>query len=217
MVQRGILRPRAHQASIGAGTGLGKVALLWNSYFKRYLPFASEGGHADCAAQSPFEMELFEFIKQEKNHNCPVSWEDVLSGVGIQRIYRFLGLQKKYPLTSVSQEIAEQDFHPDKISRYNKQNDPHCQDTFKLYTQLYARCAKNFVLDTLALNGMYIAGGIAAKNVSIFFDPLFIQEFQKCGKYSELLKNVPLHIIADYNVSLYGAWGFMQLHNAGIL
>jgi glucokinase len=217
IIHKGKPKPGMHKASIGAGTGLGKVVLVWNSYFEKYVPCASEGGHADCVAYTSFEIELFKFIQQERTVECPISWENVLSGVGIQSIYKFLATQNSYPNTQWSKEIEQHNFEPDKISYYGKQNDQHCKDTFTLYTQFYARCAKNFVLEALALNGMYIAGGIAAKNISLFSEPFFLEEFQKCGKHSEVLKDVPLYVIADYNVSLYGAWGFFQLYTAKIL
>ena len=215
-INAGMPHLNAQKACIGAGTGMGKAALLWNNHFKRYLPFASEGGHSDCSAQTLREFALFEYINKLKEHSCPVSWEDVLSGRGITRIYQFLGTQKQYDDTAISVEIAATGFKADLISWYAFK-DERCFDTFTLYTIFYARCAKNFVLDTLALNGLYIAGGIAAKNVAMFKEPAFMQEFIKCGKQSELLQNVPVYVVADYNVSLYGAAAFIQLSQQGIL
>ena len=57
----------------------------------------------------------------------------------------------------------------------------------------------------LALNGIYIAGGIAAKNLAVFKDQVFMDEFLACNRQIDLLKNIPIKIILDYNVSLYGA------------
>lgn len=213
----GLAQRHAQKACIGAGTGMGKAALLWNKHFKRFLPVASEGGHADCAAQTPFEFALFEFIKAQPGHEaCPVTWEDVLSGEGIKRIYKFLGTQKSYPETEISKEIASKGFQPDSISAYALQ-DERCRATFDLYTTFYARCAKNFVLDVLALNGVYIAGGIAAKNIEMFKQKSFYEEFVRCNKHGDILRDVPIFVIADYNVSLYGAIAYIQLREQGIL
>jgi glucokinase len=214
-INEGGPRLHAQKACIGAGTGMGKAALLWNSYFKRYVPFASEGGHADASAQTPEEEALFQYIMKGREL-CPVSWEDILSGNGIKAIYRFLGERKRYQETAISKEIAEGDFMPDSISRYAQQ-DERCQDTFRLYSVFYARCAKNFVLDALALNGIYIAGGIAAKNIHLFKKPEFMQEFVRCGRHSFILQQVPVFVIADYNISLYGAAAFIELHRQGIV
>lgn len=200
---------------LGAGTGLGKSLLAWQHGLDRYLAVASEGGHADAAVQNQEEFDFIRFI-QGVYATCPVSWETILSGAGIQYIYQWLGTKKNYEQTEISQEIVQHEFNPDRISKY-AQVDQRCKDTFDVYVRFYARCAKNFALETLALNGIYIAGGIAAKNISLFFDPAFLAEFQNCGKHSKELENIPIHIIADYNISLYGAYVAYKLHERGLL
>jgi glucokinase len=216
VVNKGKFRPYAHKACIGAGTGFGKAALLWNNHFQRYLPISSEGGHADCAGQTDQEIALFAMIKQEE-HCDSVSWEDILSGSGLQRIYRFLNKTGSYTADACSLEIQKSGLQPDFISRYAKTGDSLCVDVFLMYARFYARCAKNFVLDMLALNGIYIAGGIAAKNVELFFNPVFLHEFMQCGRQAALLRDVPIVVVADYNVSLFGAAAFMALYDQGIL
>lgn len=207
-VYAGVAREHAHQAILGAGTGLGKCLMYWNDAVGRYVPLASEGGHADFPIQTQQEFDLCRYIQNYEGWQCNVSWEDVLSGNGIQRIHHFLshsnrgGKQKK--------GMANHGPHPDEIFK-SRMFDVHCANTFKLYTQFYARCAKNYVLDALALGGIYIAGGIAAKNLEMFELPEFTQEFFNCGKQAELLKNVPIYVITDYNVSLYGAAEYMIL------
>ena len=207
----GIARPGAHRACIGAGTGMGKCLLVWHDGIKKYIPYASEGGHAECTGQTQFDQKLFSFVQQEKGDGLWVSWEDVLSGRGIQRLYAFLSTVKKYSITEITRLIEQESFKPDNISLYATQ-DQRCYDTMLLYITLYARCAKNFALDMLALNGLYISGGIATHNVELFKNPLFYQEFVEHNRFSSLLADMPLILIADYNVNLYGAVVFMQLY-----
>ncbi|MBA3752454.1 glucokinase [Candidatus Dependentiae bacterium] len=203
ILNKGVHRLHANMGFIGAGTGLGKSMSIWQTDNRRYFPVASEGGHADIPLYNADEWAIANYIY--KNYGeCPVSWEMLLSGSGIQKIYHFLGTQREYPVTDITREIEIHDFSPDRISSY-AQKDERCKDTFEFYIRLYARCAKNFVLEGLTLNGLYIAGGIAAKNIGMFSDPLFMQEFIRCGKQSRHLATIPLFIIADYNVSLYGA------------
>ncbi len=211
----GVHRQHANRAFIGAGTGLGKALSLWHREEGRYLPIASEGGHADAVFYTQEELALGTFIYGEYV-KCPVSWEMILSGAGIQRIYQFLGTLKEYPETEYSREIAQTDFDPDRISFY-AERDLRSKDTFDLYRTFYARACKNFVLESLALNGIYIAGGIAAKNKQLFFDPLFMEEFSRCGRQHKQLAKVPVLLIIDYNVSLYGAVVAAHLRREGIL
>ncbi len=205
-VHRGSERPFASKAILGAGTGLGKGIMFWSSRANRYIPVASEGGHADFAAQKLIELDLIQFIQKIEGFTCNVSWEDVLSGNGIQRIYQFFHARTNGARHAESEQVP----HPDEIFKA-RNHDQHSWDTFELYTKLYARCAKNFVLDALALGGIYIAGGIASHNLPMFELPAFAHEFINCGKLEDLLKNVPVYVITDYNVSLYGAAHYLLL------
>lgn len=207
LVNEGKPPKRANKAIVGAGTGLGKCILTWNEERGRYMPLASEGGHADFAAQDQLEIDLIKFIQTTENFTCDVSWEDVLSGNGIRRIYRFFDYIKN------GKKLGKDNGpHPDEIFNSRHDNEQSMK-TFRLYTKLYARCAKNFALDALALSGVYIAGGIAAKNLPLFELPEFMDEFINCGKQQELLKEVPIYVITDYNISLYGAAEYMVLEN----
>lgn len=203
-LQKGTAVNHANKAFIGAGTGLGKSIALWNPYSRLYVPIASEGGHADAVAYTQEDVALFEFIKKDRNLSCSVSWENLLSGNGLQSIYKYVGTTKNYVKTEATNLIEAADLNPDRISYYAK-IDERCRDTFTQYVKFYARCAKNFALDSLALGGLYIAGGIAAKNISMFFDEGFIEEFTQCGTHHKYAVELPIAIVADYNISLYGA------------
>ncbi len=207
-VQRGNEFKRGNKAILGSGTGLGKGILRWVQSKHRYFPVASEGGHADFSAQTQLDMNLITFIQKQEQYMCNISWENVLSGKGIKRIYNFFGAFNQYD--HQDEAVAKDGPQPDDIFK-NRNRDKRCWDTFELYTILYARCAKNWALDALALGGVYIAGGIAAKNVDMFKLDYFTKEFANCGKQVLLLKSIPIWVITDYNVSLYGAIEYMRL------
>jgi len=198
-------RKEANKAILGAGTGLGKCIMFWNKQADRYVPVASEGGHADGVFLTEQEIELSHFIQKKEGSACPISWEEVLSGNGIMRLYAFFMEQF---------QIKESDNHnilkPDDIFK-NRTLDKYAAFTAQLYTTFYARCAKNFSLDALALGGIYIAGGIASHNLDLFKQAAFLEEFISCGKHKELLQQIPIYIITDYNVSLYGAAAYVLL------
>lgn len=199
----------ATQAIIGAGTGLGKSILFYSDIKKRYVSLPSEGGHADFAPQSELELALVQFIKMLKGDQKPVSWEDVVSGRGIQRIFAFFK-NKNNGGTLDPRELLKQ-IHPDEIFNA-RERDQDCWQTYQLYARLYGRCAKNFALETLARGGIYIAGGIAAKNMGLFEQREFIDEFLCNDVHQELLRRIPVRVITDYNVSLYGAAEFLRVY-----
>src|SRR5438270_1682472 len=75
-----------HRGLISAGTGLGQALLIWNG--RTYVPIPSEGGHADFAARNDREIKLLNYLRQSLNGR--VSWERVVSGIGIKNVYSFL-------------------------------------------------------------------------------------------------------------------------------
>ena len=189
---------------LGAGTGLGKSILVYDRYFDAYIPIPSEGGHADIPVYDAFEFELIQFVKDFRKISESLPYEEVLSGRGLESIYLFLRSLKKYADTEWTNEIDRSQDRAPLISEY-KNMDETCRETFRLFTRFYARCAKNLVLDTMAYGGLYIAGGIAIKNKKIFSSKDFSNEFEHGYRRSDFLKKIPIYLVTNYDVSLYGA------------
>lgn len=196
--------PEATKAIIGAGTGLGKSILVYSDTHKIYVPIPSEGGHGDFPARTEFELELVNFIKKQRRIKSAVSYEEVISGRGLEILYLFLRALRGAKPTKYTLEIDESKDKAKLITSY-KDRDETCKETLRLYSLFYARCAKNFVLDSLARGGLYIAGGIASKNPEIFRRQEFIEEFEKADKVSGILKDVPIYVVVNYDVGMYGA------------
>jgi len=191
------------KAVIGAGTGLGKCILNYDEKNKFYKPIESEGGNSDFPCYNEFEAELVEYIKKIRNISKPLVYEELLSGRGIVGIYQFLR-EKNHEKTKVDYEIEKSEDPAEVISNYRNE-DETCKEAFDLFSRFYGRCAKNFALDTLSKGGMYIAGGIAAKNKEIFQSSNFIDEFNEGNRREEFLRNVPIYVILNPHTSLLGA------------
>lgn len=189
---------------LGAGTGLGKSILIYNENFKAFIPIPSEGGNIDFPVHNDFEFELSKFVKKLRSISLPLTYEELISGRGIEAIYLFLRSKQIYNSTDFTKEIDESTDKTPLISKY-KEKDETCKETFRLFTKFYGRCAKNLVLDTLARGGLYIAGGIAEKNPEIFMTDDFISEFINGFRRDDFLKEVPVNLILNFDVSLYGA------------
>jgi len=198
------VRSDSAKAVIGAGTGLGKSILVFDENIKAHVPLASEGGHSEFPVQNDFEIGLTSYIKEKMGINEPISYEEVLSGRGLENIYYYLKQKREYEDTNYSREIDESDDKAEAISKY-RTADETCKETFRLFAKFYGRCAKNFVLESMALGGLYIAGGIATKNKEIFESKDFFEEFENAYRRGDILKEIPVYVIVNYDVSLYGA------------
>src|SRR6202044_3986627 len=85
-LSEGDARQVGNQALISAGTGLGEAFLVWDG--RNYVPYPSEGGHTDYGPRNEDEIDLLRFLKQK--YNGRVSYERVISGMGLTNIYDFL-------------------------------------------------------------------------------------------------------------------------------
>jgi glucokinase len=60
-------------------------------------------------------------------------------------------------------------------------------------------------LRVLARGGVYLAGGIAAKNIDRFTDGRFCEAFVRKGRFRDLVESIPVDLILNEAVGLIGA------------
>ncbi len=177
-------------AILGAGTGLGEANLVHDGSKWNVVP--SEGGHADFAPQDEEQARLFLALHAEYGH---VSWERLLSGMGLLNIHNFLSGQKRPYDESLPMEIAKS----------LASGDPIAARTFAIFVDIYGAEAGNMALRLLARGGVYLAGGVAAKNIDRFTDGRFMQAFLRKGRFQNILAAIPVNLITNPKVGLLGA------------
>jgi glucokinase len=182
----GTRRPREPIAILGAGTGLGEANVVWSGDQWNVVP--GEGGHADFAPQDELQSKLLLWLLQKYGH---VSWERVCSGMGLVNIFTFLGGAK--------------DADPAHIAGLADKGDATALKTFGVFVDIYGAEAGNMALRVLARGGVYLAGGIAAKNQRFFTDGRFLKAFVRKGRFTNVLREMPIDIITDEKVGLRGA------------
>jgi glucokinase len=181
----GVRRPTDPIAILGAGTGLGQACLIWQDDQWNVIP--SEGGHADFAPQDEQQSRLFLWLLEKYGH---VSWERLVSGMGLVNIFTFLG----------GPEIDARE-----IAALADRNEARAMETFRIFVDIYGAEAGNMALRTLSRGGVFLAGGVAAKNTRFFTDGRFMEAFLRKGRFREMLKEMPVDLIMDQKVGLRGA------------
>jgi glucokinase len=198
---QGDLRQLGNRALIAAGTGLGEAGLLWDGMTHR--PFASEGGHASFAPNDSVGDELLMFLRKEHGH---VSWERVLSGMGMKNLYRFFrqrsGLAEPEWLSA---QLLQGDLGSVVTHAGLAGKDPVCIEALDCFTRNYGSEAGNLALKMLALGGVYIGGGIAPKMLPKMQSALFLDAFYHKGRMSPLLQSTPVYVILNDKTALQGA------------
>lgn len=202
-------------AVIGAGTGLGQGFLV--PCKGRYAVFPSEGGHADFAPRSELEFQLLLYLR-DKFNITRVSVERVVSGQGIVAIYQFLRdrqMAEEDPIVGDAvREWERQTGLKDKtidpaaaiaMSAAADDEDFLSERTMEIFSGAYGAEAGNLALKLLPYGGLFIAGGIAAKNLDLLKAGAFMRAFSEKGRVSSLLEKVPVHIVLNPKVGLIGA------------
>ena len=197
--------PKATIAVLGAGTGLGMSILTYDHEKDLYIPHPSEGGHVDFAPKDQLEIQLVDYLKEKVTGGSHPGFERVVSGQGITNIYNFLREIRYERPTDITKMI---DALPDKRKPAQIQkhtyNSITCKKAIDMFIEFYARAARNLALTALAKGGIYIAGGIAPRMIDCLKDKRFMQEFEKNDKQASILKEIPVYVVMDYNISLIG-------------
>ena len=186
---------------VAAGTGLGEAGMHWDG--ARHRPFATEGGHTDFAPRDDRELALLRTLEKQYGH---VSWERLVSGMGIVNIFRFLldwhGATTSEPL----QEAMRKGDEAAAIAGAAADGSCSiCAETMQLFADLYGREAGNMALKQMATGGVYLGGGIAPKNLDLLRRGPFLDAFFDKGRMSALMRRIPVRVILEQRAPLFGA------------
>jgi glucokinase len=193
--------PVGNQGVISAGTGLGEAALYWDG--KGYDVFACEGGHCDFAPRTELEIELLRYLAARFGH---VSFERVVSGPGLVNVYRFL---RDAGRGEEPQWLTDELAHNDPAATISRNavagKSALAEHALDLWISIYGAEAGNLALKLMATGGIYLGGGIAPKIVAKLSGPLFLQAFVSKGRMQSLLELIPVKVITNDKIALYGA------------
>ncbi len=205
-----VLHPGAPGAAgnacvVAPGTGLGEAGMHWDG--NRHLPFATEGGHTDFSPTNDLELALHRQLAERHGH---VSWERVVSGMGIVDIYRFLLDWRGARPTAAFEEALGAGDEAAAIARVAAAGAcPVCVETMELFMDLFGREAGNLALKQMATGGVYLGGGIAPKNLELLRRGPFLRAFFDKGRMADLMRRMPVRVILEQQVPLLGVARFM--------
>lgn len=193
---------QGNQAVIAAGTGLGEAGRVWCE--DGYRVFASEGSHGDFAPGSELGYSLHQWLTTK--YQGHVSWERVVSGPGLVDLHAFLREAGGRPTPDWLRLAMEENDPAGAIATAAQlHDDPVCAEALDLFICYYGAEAGNHALKLMATGGVYIAGGIAPKVASRFASAGFLDAFFDKGRMQGLMRQMPVHLVTDPNLALYGA------------
>ena len=189
-------------AVIAAGTGLGEAGLYWDG--QQHHPFATEGGHGNFGPEEPVEIELLRWLQERFGGH--VSWERVVSGMGIVSLYEFLrdtGHGEEPAWLADAMRTGDPGAAITAAAVDGKS--PLAAETLRRFVALYGCEAGNLALKVMATGGVYLGGGIAPCILPALRDGAFRDRFLAKGRMRPLLEAMPVHVVLNDQAALLGA------------
>jgi glucokinase len=191
-------RLKGNVAVIAAGTGLGTSIL--HRVNDRFVPMASEGGHADFAARTDRELAFVSFLRQRYGR---AEIEHVLSGPGLVNLAEFTHNER---LCQTLVDVGDSTQLPASISTSAMSGTcDRCREALEMFVEAYGAEAGNLALTAVTTGGVYIGGGIAPRILPALEGPTFLDAFNAKGPMQPLLESMPVFVILNPQTGLLGA------------
>lgn len=202
-----------HRGLVSAGTGLGECLLIWDGMKRRHLPLPSEGGHSDFAARNDREIALLQYLRRTLNGR--VSFERVVSGIGIKNIFAFLRDDQKMNEPDWLRERMEHEDPNAVIGTCAEDGSSEiCFETMQMFSSSFGAEAGNVALKVLAHGGIYLGGGVAPKILKTMSNGEFVKAYLDKGRLSPMVQSMPVRVILDDTCALLGAAAYAEARAA---
>jgi glucokinase len=183
-VQRGERDPAGVVSAIGAGTGIGFCSLSPHGD-QGYVVLPSEAGHQDFPFQAGDERAYEDFLRKETGRTT-IDANTVVSGGGLALLHKYV----------VGEDITPEEVSPRLTAESN---------VSRQFATFYGRVARNYALCLLPTGGLYITGGVVAKNRFLVDHDAFRVEFTASTAHHDLLKRIPIFLNINEESGLWGA------------
>lgn len=188
-------------AVVAPGTGLGQSFLFLQNGAP--IVFASEGGHASFAPENELQDQLLSFLRKKFPR---VSVERLACGLGIANIYEFLRESgKEEEPGELRARCQGQDVGAIVTQAALTNEFPIAVKALEVFLDILASHIGNIILTYLSTGGVYLGGGIPPRIKDKLKSPAFLSAICNKGRFQDLVRSVPIHLITDDRAALIGA------------
>jgi glucokinase len=187
---------------VGPGTGLGVVFLSWTG--ERFIPKPTEAGHREWAARSDLEWEIRKYVAKKKEQSSGkklpegrVSYEDIVSGLGIRNIYE--AVRSICPELDSDPVVDEAFVTPAgnvgaAVADQASVGSPICLKTLEVFWDNLAVFVSDLALQGCP-SGVYIVGGVVQRNQEAFLKSSFRRTFDRKPPHEQMLVQTPVFLV----------------------
>ncbi len=200
-LNKAIPQKKAPKILAGVGAEVGSAYMIWQEQKDAYIVYPSEGAFSLFSPESHIQCELIDYLKSVL-HKKTMTWCKFLSTFsntrGIKAIYRFFAHQDNHPMSP--------DHIPDSALIFNSyQTDKFSRKSVDLFLDLYAQYVRSLAITFLPYGGIYLTGNVATQNIDLFTNGKFIHQFLNLPIDIDVLPHIPIYVVNDAKVGLYGA------------
>jgi len=165
----------------------------------KYIPLPGEGGHVDWAVQTEQEWFIQQVLSKEYGHVSP---ERLLSGPGLEAMYRALALHRRLDVNPLSAgEIG---------SLALAGESELATATVAQFFASLGSVAGDLALTLSTFGGVYVAGGIAPKLLPLMAASEFRNRFEAKGRFSAFNRQIATYIVTAPQPGLLGAAVYLK-------
>jgi glucokinase len=130
-----------------------------------------------------------------------VSCEQIVSGRGFLKVHEFLNPAVRHD----SFDLPDGNAASEITQRGLAQSCSVCVETLEFWIELFGGVTGNFAMQTMALGGISIAGGIAVKILPQLQEGSFFKAFCGISKLAPLLARIPIAVVVNEDAPMLGA------------
>jgi glucokinase len=193
--------PGGVRAITGAGTGLG-LAWMMVDATGQYRAWPTEGGHVDFAPANSAQARLLEFVRAELDgcgRAAHVSWERLISGLGLASLYRFCCREAGVAASATAALDGAA------VSALAAAGDAAADAALDLFVDLYGAWAGNVALLYKPSGGLYLAGGVSIHLRQRLQAPRFMAACADKGRMRGVVEATPIYLINNKRLGVQGA------------
>jgi glucokinase len=187
---------QAPKIVIGVGTGF-NIAPIYPQG-DRTLVTASEAGHSSLPVSDADGLSLSRYVAHTHGF---ADIEEVLSGRGVENIYAWVtGTPPGAPAPLSAAEI---------LQGFEQHRTPETLKAAQVFAAMLGAVAGDLALTHLPYGGIYFSGGVARAFAPYLHELGFQDSFAAKGRFSDLMRRFPVHVIEDDFAALLGCAGHL--------